>query len=140
MEITIFHISLTYLVAFGVNFIDSIKFPDSNVTALNFIASSLFIISLSIGIKHLISTDKRKYVNLFLLSGFISGVVNYALFGTTSNITNLASGVYCLFITPLFGINLIFNVKYGVFSVIMSLLYLIILVTSVYFTKRKQTY
>ena len=130
------YVIIIYLLAFGINFITSIKYPDSHITILNFIVSILFLVTIFLSLKTVVISKKYKMFKFMMIGGMVSGIFVFIV--TEFNhiiykyfILDIISGIqyplYSLFVTPLFGLNYIFNVSYGLFSAIMSLFYLIAL-------------
>lgn len=132
-----------YIVAFAINLIPSIKHPDSNVTILNLLVTILFIVTLLVFVKKIpLKNGFNKSLNIFLIFGFLSGLIVYVItkfehitldYAILDAIASIHYPFYIIFTTPLFGLNYLFGVNYGVFSLLMSVVYLsaiILLVTS----------
>ncbi|MFC3211239.1 hypothetical protein [Planomicrobium okeanokoites] len=135
----------SYLIAFSTNLIPSLKHPDSNISIFNLLATFLLLIAFLIVIKKVWSSGKlHKSLKRFLLVGFISGLViygikifedtlmNYNVLDMTASIQYL---IYLLFITPLFGMNYLFDMGYGNFSLLISVVYIFILFAVITFKK-----
>ncbi len=136
MKKPIIYIILIFIVVFGINFITSIAYPDSSITVINLVASIIFVIAFSIGVIKLIEMNKRKILILFLLGGFLSGMLNYIAYDLII-LRGIATPLYCLFITPFFGFNLFLGVKFGLFSAIISVFYLIALIITILYRREK---
>ena len=131
---TLIFLIFSYIAAFVINLIPSIKHPDSNVTFLNLLVTVLFIITLLVIVRK--ATHKNmvnKSLNLFLIFGVLSGLVVYVItkfehitlkYAILDVIASIHYPFYIIFITPLFGLNYLFDVNYEVFSLWMSLVYL----------------
>lgn len=135
-----------YSNAFIVNFITSIKYPDSQITILNFFVSLLYVLSILLGLKTIVTSKNSKLFKNYIIGGIMSCIFIY--FATEFEhiahdylVLDIISGIhyllYSLFVTPLFGFNYIFNVNYGVFSAIISLFYLVALCIIYKISKQK---
>ncbi len=135
MKKPIIYIVILYFLALRTNFFESIKYPDTNISLLNLITSSLLLISVFFNFKWL---KQKNFFKIFLLGGFLSGIISYITFEfiILGFIRDFSIILYILFITPFFGLNLLLGVNYGIFSVIISLFYLITLIYSLYLSKR----
>jgi len=132
---TLIFLICSYLIAFSINFFPSIKYPDSNVTILNLLVTVLFIITLLALVKKVIlKIDSNKGLSIFLTLGCLSGLIIYVITifqleivqsATLHMIVSIHYPLYTLFITPLFGLNYLFSVNYGFFSLLASVVYLI---------------
>ncbi len=136
---------IIYLLAFGINFFASIKYPDSTITVINLVISIVFMMTIILGLKSVITSKKNKYVKIIMISGtvssifvFIASEFQYITYKYTilDVITNIHYPLYLIFVTPLFGINYIFNVSYGVLSAIISVLYLTGFCSMLYLLKK----
>jgi len=127
-------LAVSYFIAFSLNLVPSIKHPDSTINILNLLAAALFLVALLTAVKK----GTFKGIKLFLIPGFVSGLAVYVfkLMGDTlmshavlDVITSIQYPVYLLFITPLFGMNYLFDISYGVFSLLMAGVYGLIFVS-----------
>ncbi|MFB4166854.1 hypothetical protein [Virgibacillus sp. JSM 102003] len=117
----------SYLLAFSINLIPSIKHPDSDIDILNSLVTVLFMVLL------LTYTKKgSRILKTFSMIGVISGVIVFVI--TTFEHDMIGNGIldviasiqypfYLIFITPLFGGNILFDLSYGSYSLLMSLFY-----------------
>ncbi|MFC4559269.1 hypothetical protein ACFO3D_13805 [Virgibacillus kekensis] len=129
----------TYLVAFVVNFMPAIKHPDSHATTLNMLMTAVFLIVLLLSMR-----KKNKLLSLFLIGGAVSGIIVFVIKtfeshlignGILDIVASIQYPFYLIFTTPLFGANIMFNLNYATFSLLMSLVYLILFI----WTHTKQT-
>ena len=130
---------------FQQNLIPSIKYPDVTTTIFNLLATVLFLITLLIFIKQAAYHGKfHKGLKAFLLVGFVSGLVVYVIkifedtmmdYAVLEMIASIQYPFYIIFITPLFGVNYLFDVSYETLSLCMSSLYLLIFILVVSFKK-----
>lgn len=129
----------SYLLAFSINLIPSIKYPDSSINIFNTFVTILFVVLLLIYAK-----KESKKLKIFSIFGVISGVVVFVI--TTLEHAMIGNGIldvivsiqypfYLLFITPLFGANVLFDLSYGSYSLLMSLFYGILFGLIVYLKK-----
>jgi len=127
----------TYLLSFSVNLIPSLKHPDSILHIHNLIVSILFTVVLLI-----ITKLGSKKIIFFSLVGIVAGVLVYLLQQfedilinnvVLDTIASIQYPLYILFITPIFGVNLFFNLDYGVFSLVLAIFYCLILGLTIYF-------
>jgi membrane protein YdbS with pleckstrin-like domain len=135
----------SYLIAFSTNLIPSLKHPDSNISIFNLLATFLLLIAFLIVIKKVWSSGKlHKSLKRFLLVGFISGLVIYGIkifedtlmnYNVLDMIASIQYPIYLLFITPLFGMNYLFDMGYGNFSLLISVVYIFILFAVITFKK-----
>lgn len=126
----------TYLISFATNLFPSLKHPDSTTALLHFLAAMLFLIGLVLFIykaPHSIKFDQG--FKLLLIVGILAGLIVFVcglLEGSLSNsfILDVSTAIqypfYFLFITPLFGLNYLLDLSYEIFSIIMSVVYLIL--------------
>lgn len=127
-----------YLIAFITNLMPSLKYPDATMNILCLLVTILFLMTLLIFTKKASYTIKsNKGLKTFLLLGFISGLVVYAIKGFEDTMMNyvildmIASiqyPFYLIFTTPLFGMNYLFQMNYEIFSLLMSAVYFIALI------------
>ncbi len=128
----------SYLIAFSTNLIPSLKHPDSNISIFNLLATFLLLIAFLIVIKKVWSSGKlHKNLKRFLLVGFISGLVIYGIkifedtlmnYNVLDMIASIQYPFYLLFITPLFGLNYLFDISYEMFSLLISAVYALIII------------
>jgi len=126
----------TYLIAFATNLFPSLKYPDSMMNIFHLSITLLFFFGFMIFInKAPYSVKFYKGIKLFLLLGSLAGVIVFVsgmIEGALSNsfisdlITAIQYPFYFLFITPLFGFNYLFGLNYQLYSIIMSVVYLIL--------------
>lgn len=118
-------LTVSYFIAFSLNLVPSIKHPDSTMNSFNLLAASLFLIALLTAVKK----GSIKGIKLFLIGGFVSGLVVYVFklmedtlmsHAVLDVIAAIQYPVYLLFITPLFGMNYLFDISYGRFSLLMA--------------------
>ncbi|MCG3088927.1 hypothetical protein [Sporosarcina cyprini] len=120
----------SYLIAFVINLIPSIKHPDSTMTIIHLFASTLLVIALSAFIK--MTSFQNVVVKNTLFIGFISGLMVYTVNFLTS-LTEIAMidilaaiqyPFYLIFVTPFFGMNYLVGLSYDAFSLLLSAVYL----------------
>lgn len=127
-----------YLIAFITNLIPSIKYPDTTMNILNLTVTILFLMTLLIFTKKASYNSKsNKGLKTILLLGFISGIVVYVIkrfeetmlnYVILDMIASIQYPLYLIFTTPLFGLNYLFQMNYGIFSLLMSAVYVISLI------------
>ncbi len=129
----------TYIISLSINLFDSIKYPDSEIGLINLILSLIFLIAVS---NFLLYTLKNNYntkiIKILLSIASISGVLIYIIVSfydymfdnmILDIISNIQFPLYILYITPFFGLNYIFDISYGAFSLIISIVYFIFLLS-----------
>ncbi|WAA08878.1 hypothetical protein [Fervidibacillus albus] len=126
---------VSYIVAISLNFFPSMKFPDVSVNGFHFLATSIFLIGLSIYIlKGIKSVRDIHRLRLFSLVGVLSGFIIYVFhiverFGAGSFSGDIIAffqyPFYFIFTTPMFGGNFLFQVDYGMYALFTSFIYLI---------------
>lgn len=141
----LFLLIVFYLIAFSTNFMSSIKYPDANITIFNFLATVLFVLILLKYTKEKLNAKKdNKKLKIFLLVGVITGVLVYVIkmfenfmfdYAFLDAIATIQYPIYLIFITPLFGANLLLNLSSSTFSLFMSLFYIFTLFYVVSFKK-----
>ncbi|MCA1031372.1 hypothetical protein LCL95_10075 [Bacillus timonensis] len=126
----------TYALALYINFMPSIKYPDLDPHALNLTVTLIFMLVL-VKISYDITTGKvkTKKAPLFFLTGAISGVVIFIIKSFENmmfqnvildSIAALQYPLYVIFITPMFGANILFDIAYEKLALFMSVFYLIV--------------
>jgi vacuolar-type H+-ATPase subunit I/STV1 len=127
----------TYLLAFSINFMPALKHPDLDMGIFNILVTILFMSLLL-----MYSKKGSKNLKIFSIIGVISGVLvfvittfEHALFGNVilDAVASFQYPFYLIFTTPLFGGNMIFDISYGTYSLLMSLFYGIVFGLTVYF-------
>jgi vacuolar-type H+-ATPase subunit I/STV1 len=127
----------TYLLAFSINFMPALKHPDLDMGIFNILVTILFMSLLL-----MYSKKGSKNLKIFSIIGVISGVLvfvittfEHALFGNVilDAVASFQYPFYLIFTTPLFGGNMIFDINYGTYSLLMSLFYGIVFGLTVYF-------
>ncbi|WP_019413432.1 hypothetical protein [Paenisporosarcina sp. TG20] len=127
---------VSYLLAFSINLMPALKYPDLNMNIFNLLVTLLFMFLL-----FLYSKKGSKTLKVFSIVGVISGVLVFVV--TTFEHAMIGNGIldviasiqypfYLIFITPLFGGNILFDLSYGSYSLLMSLFYGVV---SVYIKK-----
>lgn len=135
----------SYLIAFLTNLIPSLKHPDSNMSIYNLLATALLLIILLIFIK-ITSYNGKSYKRLkvFLIFGFISGLVVYVIkmfestmldYAILDIIASIQYPFYLVFTTPLFGVNYLFDLSYEAFSLLMLAVYILFFILIMSFKK-----
>ncbi|MBD1222007.1 hypothetical protein [Virgibacillus halodenitrificans] len=132
----------SYILAFSVNLMPSIMYPDLKVDGFNLLVTLLFMFLLL-----LYSRRGSKKLKVFAVLGVISGILvffittfEHAMFDNIilDSIASLQYPFYLIFITPVFGGNILFDLSYGSYSLLMSLFYGIIFVFIIYFKKKDE--
>lgn len=128
----------SYLIAFSTNIIPSMKHPDSTMNIFNLLSTTLFLITLLIFIKKGSYRGKlNRGLKVFLVFGFISGLVVYIIKmfeGSMMDnaildiISSIQYPFYLMFTTPLFGVNYLFGINYDTFSLLMSVVYVLVFI------------
>ncbi len=131
---------ITYLLAFFVNVIPALKHPDLDVGIFNLLVTILFI-----SLYLIYSKKGNKKLKIFSIIGVISSILVFTI--TTFEHAMIDNGIldvivpiqypfYLIFITPLFGGNILFDLSYGTYSLLMSLFYGVSFGLTVYFNKK----
>ncbi|WP_186577931.1 hypothetical protein [Aquibacillus kalidii] len=129
----------SYLFAFFLNLMPSIKYPDLNMNVWNLVVTLVFMFLLI-----MYSKQGKKKLKIFSLVGVISAVLVFLItafeqvmfeHAFLDAIASLQYPLYLLFITPLFGGNDLFDVSYGLYSLLMSLFYGIVFGLTLYFRR-----
>ncbi|GAA4071843.1 hypothetical protein [Amphibacillus indicireducens] len=125
------------------------KHPDSAPGILHLLVTLLFLIGLVIFIHKAPRSAKfAQGFKLFLIIGVLAGLIVFGssmLEGALSNsfIVDVSTAIhypfYFLFITPLFGLNYLFDLNYEIFSIIMSVVYLILVIFMIKVKKSRRT-
>lgn len=124
----------SYLLALITNLIPSIKYPDSNLSIINISVTFFFLIVLII---FSINNKFSRKFNIFLYCGILSGILIYVI--NTYEIIyieNIQYPFFVIFVTPLFGGNVLFDMKYETFSLLVSFTFLVIYVSKVISRKK----
>ncbi|WP_164667284.1 hypothetical protein [Virgibacillus doumboii] len=135
---------LSYSLAFSVNFMPSIKHPDSNMNMLNLLVSLLFVLIL-----FLYARKGNKIFRIFTIAGVTSGIIVFVITRfehlmynnvLLDMIASIQYPLYLIFITPLFGGNIAFGMSYGAYGLLMSLVYGLVFIVSTGFKKKNVQY
>ncbi|UJL46811.1 hypothetical protein KFZ58_02325 [Virgibacillus sp. NKC19-16] len=129
----------SYLLAFSVNLMPALKHPDLNINIFNLLVTLLFMFLLL-----MYSKKGSKILKLFSIVGVISGILVFVI--ATFESTMIGNGIldlivsiqypfYFIFTIPVFGGNMLFDLSYGGYSLLMSLFYGIVLTLTIYFKK-----
>ncbi|WP_099157122.1 hypothetical protein [Virgibacillus ndiopensis] len=129
---------ISYLIAFVINFLPSMKYPDANINLVNLLATILLLGVLIIFTNKMRGTKRSpKLLRIFYIFGIIAGVLvlvlkmleDYTLkYAILDIIASIQYPLYVFFTTPFFGANMLFNVNYATFAVFTSLFYMLMLV------------
>lgn len=121
---------ISYVLAFITNLMPALKHPDLTMGSIHFLSTLFFLAML---VLFVIKVHERfKYVLLVgMLSGLIVFVVNlfeelifkYAILDVVASIQY---PMYIIFITPLFGAIMLFDISYGSYSLLVSFVYFLI--------------
>ncbi|SDM51838.1 hypothetical protein [Sediminibacillus halophilus] len=117
----------SYLLAFEINLMPSIKHPDSSINMFNSFVTILFMVMLLMYAK-----KGSKLLKVFSIFGILSGGIVCTI--TTFEQAAIGNGIldviasiqypfFLIFITPLFGGNILFDLSYGSYALLMSLFY-----------------
>ncbi len=130
---------VSYLLAFSVNLMPALKYPDLNVNIFNLLITLLFIFLLL-----MYSKKGSKTLKIFSIVGVISGVLIFVVKifenailenAILDAIASIQYPLFLIFTTPIFGGNILFNLSYGSYSLLMSLFYGAVLCLTLYFKK-----
>ncbi len=117
----------------------AIKHPDLNVNVFNLLVTLLLMFLLLMN-----SKKGSKKLKVYALVGVISGVFvfvittfEHAMFDNVilDSIASLQYPFYLIFTTPVFGVNILFDLSYGSYSLLMSLFYGVVFGLTNYFNK-----
>lgn len=121
---------ISYVLAFIKNLMPALKHPDLTMDSIH-VLSTLFFLAMFV--LFVIKVHERfKYVLLVgMLSGLIVFVVNlfeelifkYAILDV---IASIQYPLYIIFITPFFGANMLLDIGYGSYSLLISFVYFLI--------------
>jgi len=145
LSIRLFFIIIIYLFALGMNFLPSIKYPDSSLSIINLIISVSLLVTTIIKLKSIVVSQNNKFIQIIMLCGICSSLFvliayEFQHIAHKYMILDVILGIhyplYIVFITPLFGLNYIFNVNYGMFSGIIGIFYLLGFGSMFYHSKR----
>jgi len=129
----------SYLLAFSINLMPALKYPDLNMNILNLLVTILFMVLLLMYAK-----KGSKILKVFSILGAVSGVIIFAIAtfehamignGILDVIASIQYPFYLVFITPLFGGNILLDLSYESYSLLMSLFYGVVFGLTVYFRK-----
>lgn len=133
---------VSYLLAFSINLMPAIKHPDLQIGMLNFLVSLVFMAFIVICLK----TGSQK-LKKFIIGGTYAGIViffiseleTYYISGSSifDVIASIQYPVYLIFIVPLFGMNLLLDTSYEMFSLMTIIFYLVVWGIIDYFQKKQ---
>jgi hypothetical protein len=141
-----FILVLGYLIAFGYNLMDAIKFPDAQLTILNLWVSCFFLTLLIIGVR---KSLRPKTGVFFIRASGLAMLASMLIFilerlGSVGSqlvvidlLTNLQYPLFLAFIVPIFGFNYFLQFSYETFSAMGAIIYMIPLLASL--LKREQS-
>lgn len=131
---------LSYLTAFVINFMPSLKHPDSEMNIINLFATIFFLLVIVIvAIKKTNPKKENKKLMVFLMSGAIAGVLVYFIkmyeditfqYAVLDIIASIQYPIYLIFTTPLFGANILLDFSYATFALVTSFFYLLVFILS----------
>lgn len=137
--------TIIYIVSLSMNVMPSLKYPDSSLSLVNLLASLMLMLAIVFWFKSLMTVKKLKVLKIISTIGMVSSIcifliswvehMTYEIF-ILDIILGIQYPLYLLFVTPLFGMNYIFNSGYGIFSGIASLFYLAVFLLCL-FCRRK---
>ena len=122
-------LAVVYLLALSINFMTALKYPDLDVTAEHLSISLVFLALLL-----LYSLFSGKLYRKLIVSGVIGGVVCFAaqhyqgyLYDSwiVDALSSIQYPLYVMYVAPLFGMNLLFEYTPAMYSLLVSLLFLI---------------
>ncbi len=137
----LFLLIASYLLAFSINLMPAMKYPDLEIGVFNLIVSIVFIFFLTIYAK----TGSKNF-RIFSMVGTISGVMVYlgTLFEGRSLggdfwdvLATIQYPFYFIFTTPLFGGNLFFEISHETYSLALSLIYALVFGILLYYEKQQ---
>ncbi|WP_404458554.1 hypothetical protein [Oceanobacillus kapialis] len=117
----------SYLLALVINLMPSIKYPDASIGLLNMFVTIVFIVLLLV-----YSQKGSKFIRVFSILGGLSGLIVFIITsfeqdmignGVLDLISSIQYPFYVIFITPLFGGNMLINLTPGIFALLMTLVY-----------------
>ncbi|UFU00026.1 hypothetical protein KO561_03410 [Radiobacillus kanasensis] len=129
----------SYFLAFSVNLMPAIKHPDLDVNVFHLLVTLFFMLLLL-----MYSKKGSKKLKVFALVGVISGLLvfvittfEHAMFEHVilNSIAALQYPFYLIFTTPVFGGNMLFDLSYGSYSLLVSLFYGVVFVLTNFFRK-----
>ena len=118
----------TYIFSLFVNFFPALKHPDAEMTLLHFFSSAIFLGALIISYRKLYAILK-KYLIIGMFAGIYIFISDIIITKMNENlildlVTSLMYPLYFIFVTPLFGGNLLLNLSYSLYSIVVSIIYL----------------
>jgi hypothetical protein len=137
---------IVYLLSLYINFFEAIKYPDVDITVVNFIVTSIFVVFFYKGVVSI--RGKSTIVNVMLIISIVLSALVKLLseleihsFASSNYVfdvlSNLQYPAYIIFVIPLFGFNILFHVQYSIFSYIASAFYLFIYIMRLWSIKHK---
>ena len=127
-------LAVIYLLALSMNFMTALKYPDLNSEVEHLLVSLAFLSLLL-----LYSLFGGKLYRKLMISGVISGVVCFAAqhyqgylydIWIIDAISSIQYPLYVMYVAPLFGLNLFFDYTPAMYSLLVSLLFLICFIVS----------
>ncbi|WP_019413243.1 hypothetical protein [Paenisporosarcina sp. TG20] len=125
----------SYLIAFSINLMPSIKHLDLHMNIFNLLATTLFSLILLLFITKGLKANKK--IKTLLLFGVFTGVLVYVIkmfedFMFKYIILDILASIqypfYLIFMIPLFRANFLFDLSYPTFALLMSIFYLLALI------------
>jgi len=119
---------VAYLVSLVANTFVSLKYPDGTITVVMLLLSTILLVIDILWIRKAFNSKWGKGLKIFALCGMMTGPVVWLIgtFDFLEIVSAVQYPLYIVFITPFFGLNLLLDVSYQVFSLIVSVYYLII--------------
>lgn len=121
-----------YIFSLIINLFPAIKHPDVKLNLLHFLSSAVFLGALTICYRKLYLI-LRIYVILGMFAGIYIFISDNIINSMNENlildlVTSLMYPLYIIFITPLFGGNLLLDISYSLYSIVVSIIFLFIYV------------
>ncbi|WP_145997322.1 hypothetical protein [Salirhabdus sp. Marseille-P4669] len=124
------------------NIVPSLKYPDSTIQIVHLLASLFVLLALllytKVGTKNLFIFSIFGIISglfIYLIKMFESTITTYPILDALASIQYL---FYVVFTTPLFGINVLLDLNYAMFSLVISVVYVVAFVCCFYFNKKRE--
>lgn len=125
-----FLLMVSYVLAFITNLMPALKHPDLTMDSINVLATFFLLAML---VQYVIKVHER--FTYILLLGMISGLIVFVVnlfeelifkYAILDVIASIQYPLYLIFITPFFGANMLLNISYGSYALLISFVYFLL--------------